>query len=226
VARKAHFFARMVEINAVSSSNSTSSASQVQGKADPGEVRVYGPGDRGPKVAELQSFLRSRGYDVGSSDGIYGPRTERAVRKYNSDRGDIPPSGIVSRNTESSIKEEASGWKSAPSLSEIAKGKDASAGFNSKGEAVRFAQRALNNIERGRGSGRLAEDGHFGANTWARISDFQYRNNLEGTGVLDAPTLKALRQASARQDPSDGFERGPRPGTAASDFVNGRARIG
>ena len=41
-------------------------------------------GDRGDNVRKLQQSLINAGYDVGSSgaDGIYGQRTQDAVRHY------------------------------------------------------------------------------------------------------------------------------------------------
>lgn len=39
-------------------------------------------GSRGDEVVTLQAFLQNKGYYTGDVDGIYGPKTERAVRKY------------------------------------------------------------------------------------------------------------------------------------------------
>lgn len=53
---------------------------------------------RGAQVAEVQRGLREGGYDPGPADGIFGPRTEAAVRAYQADRG-IEVDGIVGRQT-------------------------------------------------------------------------------------------------------------------------------
>ncbi len=38
-------------------------------------------------ISKLQSALISRGYNSGPVDGAYGPITERAVKKYQKDKG-------------------------------------------------------------------------------------------------------------------------------------------
>lgn len=54
--------------------------------------------DRGAAVSELQQGLRDGGYAPGPVDGIFGPRTEAAVRAFQTDRG-IEVDGIVGRQT-------------------------------------------------------------------------------------------------------------------------------
>lgn len=55
-------------------------------------------GDRGPVVRDLQLFLRNRGYYFGRIDGIYGYRTDRAVRNFQY-ANRLRTDGIVGRNT-------------------------------------------------------------------------------------------------------------------------------
>jgi peptidoglycan hydrolase-like protein with peptidoglycan-binding domain len=45
-------------------------------------------GDTGPAVKEVQCILRARGYSVGPSgvDGDFGPDTEAAVKRFQTDR--------------------------------------------------------------------------------------------------------------------------------------------
>ena len=49
--------------------------------------RLLGRGSRGPDVLELQSKLVKLGYNLGKVDGIYGPKTEGAVRNFQKDHG-------------------------------------------------------------------------------------------------------------------------------------------
>jgi len=51
-------------------------------------------GDTGDPVRRLQNGLTKYGVDPGHVDGIFGPRTEQAVRAYQGDRG-VPVDGIV-----------------------------------------------------------------------------------------------------------------------------------
>ena len=48
----------------------------------------------GPDVLELQERLLSLGYGPLAPDGVYGPRTTEAVRRFQRDRG-IEPDGVV-----------------------------------------------------------------------------------------------------------------------------------
>ena len=60
--------------------------------------RILYRGLQGEDVRELQSKLESLGYDVGPIDGIFGPLTERAVRKFQKDN-DLVVEGIVGQDT-------------------------------------------------------------------------------------------------------------------------------
>jgi len=55
--------------------------------AEMAALNVLRFGDRGPEVAALQQALRSAGYSPGVVDGVYGPRTEEAVRRAQADFG-------------------------------------------------------------------------------------------------------------------------------------------
>lgn len=56
------------------------------------------PGARGPEVRALQDQLRAAGFDPGRTDGVFGPRTERAVRDFQQSRG-LQVDGIAGRRT-------------------------------------------------------------------------------------------------------------------------------
>jgi N-acetylmuramoyl-L-alanine amidase len=53
---------------------------------------------RGDDVRELQERLGELGFDVGRIDGIFGPRTARALREFQTNYG-IPGDAIVGRST-------------------------------------------------------------------------------------------------------------------------------
>jgi N-acetylmuramoyl-L-alanine amidase len=53
---------------------------------------------RGDDVRSLQERLGALGFDVGRIDGIFGPRTARAVREFQANYG-IPADAIVGRST-------------------------------------------------------------------------------------------------------------------------------
>lgn len=57
----------------------------------PGDIadgdELLEPGDRGPRVAELQEELRDAGFYSGPIDGIYGIATQRAVESFQRSQG-------------------------------------------------------------------------------------------------------------------------------------------
>jgi peptidoglycan hydrolase-like protein with peptidoglycan-binding domain len=55
-------------------------------------------GSRGNDVANLQRQLAAQGYNPGSADGIFGPRTRRAVEAFQQAQG-IGVDGIAGRRT-------------------------------------------------------------------------------------------------------------------------------
>lgn len=62
----------------------------------PAMRQILRPGSRGHWVMTLQADLRLLGYrDVGPMDGIFGPRTETALKQFQSRHG-FPASGVTS----------------------------------------------------------------------------------------------------------------------------------
>ena len=55
------------------------------------------PGERGEEVKKLQEALKKLGYAIGTVDGIFGGKTEAAVKAFQTDRG-LKPTGTVSEN--------------------------------------------------------------------------------------------------------------------------------
>ncbi|MEO5323430.1 N-acetylmuramidase domain-containing protein [Mesorhizobium sp. CC13] len=73
---------------------------QVDGPAHGEETMKMG--SRGEPVAELQEALLARGYPV-DTDGIYGPGTAAAVKRFQEDRG-LAADGIAGPRTQAAIK--------------------------------------------------------------------------------------------------------------------------
>ncbi|MFH9859550.1 peptidoglycan-binding protein [Streptomyces sp. NPDC017202] len=59
---------------------------------------VLRKGDSGPSVIRLQNDLNTHGYSVGQVDGIFGNKTDAAVRQFQSDHG-LSVDGIVGSAT-------------------------------------------------------------------------------------------------------------------------------
>lgn len=60
--------------------------------------RLADPMMRGEKIREIQQKLKSQGFDPGSADGIFGPRTFTAVLNFQKFQG-LVPDGEVGRQT-------------------------------------------------------------------------------------------------------------------------------
>ena len=62
------------------------------------ELRLTYPYMRGDDVRELQRALKEQGYDPGQIDGIFGKKTERAVKRFQKASG-LKADGIAGRRT-------------------------------------------------------------------------------------------------------------------------------
>lgn len=74
-------------------------------KADkPSEVVVFNlrRGSKGADVTRLQTALNAQGYDCGAADGIFGAKTEAAVRNFQSDNR-LTVDGIAGRFTQAAL---------------------------------------------------------------------------------------------------------------------------
>ena len=70
-------------------------------------------GSKGSSVSELQTLLNDKGYDL-SVDGIFGSKTQAAVRDYQSKNG-LSVDGIVGKNTWNALTGGSSGASSGSS---------------------------------------------------------------------------------------------------------------
>ena len=68
--------------------------------------RTLGKGDRGWDVVVLQHVLAMRGYSPGAADGAFGPRTKRAVKRFQR-AGGLAVDGRVGPQTTAAL---ASAW--------------------------------------------------------------------------------------------------------------------
>lgn len=59
-------------------------------------------GSRGSDVTKLQTALNAQGYDCGAADGIFGAKTEAAVRNFQRDHS-LTVDGIAGRDTQAAL---------------------------------------------------------------------------------------------------------------------------
>lgn len=94
-------------------------------------------GSRGDDVREVQEMLISQGYLNDDADGIFGPKTEAAVRAFQQEKG-LDATGIVGEGTYNALKQETAG-EEAEAAQETA---DEEAGVAQTAETTQVAENA------------------------------------------------------------------------------------
>lgn len=172
-------------------------------------------GSRGDDVRRLQQALIQLGFLSGSADGVFGNKTEEAVRKFQK-ANHLESDGLAGKKTlavlyaadqvsaSASSAEVSSGPaadSSRSSDSAVAAGSSSSANLfsgnynvlrlGSTGSRVRILQKALIQLNYLTGS----PDGKYGEQTVAAVLSFQRQHNLYQDGVAGKSTLTALEAA-------------------------------
>jgi peptidoglycan hydrolase-like protein with peptidoglycan-binding domain len=143
--------------------------------ANDGQPTV-GPGDTGEPVRQAQRALRRTPDTTLKVDGIFGPKTEAATKKFQQSEG-LPPTGAVDEAT----------WKALPDGNPMPTLRE-----GARGDAVRSLQDALT-----KGAFGLWEttpqgvDGIFGPNTTASVRAFQTWAGLTADGIVGQQTWDA-----------------------------------
>jgi peptidoglycan hydrolase-like protein with peptidoglycan-binding domain len=165
-------------------------------------------------VAALQVALRAVGLSPGPIDGITGPRTRAAVRRFQR-RRHLAVDGIAGPRTRRAL-----GRRGTPALG---------------ARAMRLGQRgwdvaALQFLLSSRGFGPGGFDGGFGPNTSTAVRRFQSAAGLSVDGVAGPSTLAALRRRRLSAPSPSGPVRFLRPiaGRITDGFgwVGGRRHTG
>ena len=174
-------------------------------------------GSRGEEVRVLQQVLINLGFLKGNADGIFGNKTEDAVRKFQGSRN-LTVDGLAGKKTRSLLQDAASKTASASSdasaqteaapkqassaASEVpvTSASSGSALFNGnyatirlkdRGARVKILQDAL--IRLNYLSGKA--DGIFGNLTMKAVLLFQQENKLSADGIAGKKTLSSLEKA-------------------------------
>ncbi len=164
-----------------SSCTSTSRASQTPTTTAAGPNDTLILGSRGDVVADLQSTLRTLGFDPGPADGIFGRMTLTAVVAFQSAKG-LTVDGKVGPATKSALG--SSPTASAP----VTSGPAAVVAYGIFDSSVVELQGMLAKL--GHAPGPV--DGAFGPLTLVAVTRFQTAAGLPGTGTVDQATWDAL----------------------------------
>jgi peptidoglycan hydrolase-like protein with peptidoglycan-binding domain len=158
---------------------------------NPGQPTIA-PGATGDAVRRLQRALR-RTPDLGLSvDGVFGPKTETAVKGFQQGAG-LVVDGIVGPLTWGALPDGGP----MPTLQE-----------GSSGEVVRSLQQILTNGAPGQWNTTPgAIDGNFGPNTKASVKAFQVWGGVASDGVVgDQTWAVSLHAASATLESAVGLQ--------------------
>ncbi|RXJ02935.1 hypothetical protein DS745_04945 [Anaerobacillus alkaliphilus] len=136
------------------------------------------PGMRHQDVKELQDVLRQKGFFTHhTSTGFYGEVTKQAVAKFQQ-ANQLPRTGVANQQTLSLL---------APKQS-IQNQQQVTLKVGSRGQAVTQLQLTLKQA----GFFQANPTGYFGPVTEKAVREFQLRNGLRSTGVVDTATHTAL----------------------------------
>ena len=164
-------------------------------------AETYGklrPGDSGAAVLRLQNGLKQLGFDPGSPDGKYGPKTTNAVLLFQQRYG-LTVDGLAGPKTQQKLYSILGGSPSVPqtnptqatvptTVSGWFSGNYATIESGQRGDRVRLLQAALKKT--GYYSGAL--DGSFGSGTLQAVKNFQKAAGLTQDGKAGTRTLKKL----------------------------------
>ena len=147
------------------------------------------------QVRQLQRALRNGAYAPGPVDGVYGPLTEGAVRRFQQAH-DLAIDGIVGPQTGAALR-----------TASLARGRPPpairpGAGYRSPGGSGRVLeiQRMLSSLRYEFGP----VDGLFGPRTQAAVQWFQVHHGFRPTGIVDQGTFTRLRALSRGSPGIDG----------------------
>jgi len=187
------------------------------------ESTTLSHGMQGEEVQKLQEALITLGYLKGTADGIYGNKTENAVRKFQR-KNKLSADGLAGVKTKELIFSKASG-KSTSSGSSGNSSSSKNSGSSAQNNENASNNKVSNNnavsdgslfggnyatLKSGNKNARVrtlqtalialnylsgSADGSYGKKTKAAVIAFQKANNLKADGAAGKKTLAALEKA-------------------------------
>jgi len=155
-------------------------------------------GMKGSAVKDLQQKLKDKGYYQSSVDGIFGPKTEKAVKSFQKAVG-ITVDGIAGPVTLAKLNGSSSSRGSSTSSS-----KSSLLKRGMKGSAVKDLQQKLKD----KGYYHSSVDGIFGPKTEKAVKSFQKAVGITVDGIAGPVTLAKLNGSSSSSRGNSSSDRG------------------
>jgi len=158
-------------------------------------------GMKGDSIVKVQRVLIDQGYLQGTADGVFGRKTEAAVRRFQKKNG-LRADGLVGEKTQSvlfpdhtsvSLSSTPSSQKATPAKTGYFHDDYSTINSSTDPDRIRLLQKALISMNYLRSSA----DGSYGTMTKSAVRSFQQGNGLKGDGVAGIKTLKAIEKALA-----------------------------
>jgi len=176
-------------IPALAASTSSSTIILVERSATAEPLRL---GSRGSEVKAVQKRLKELGYLNDTADGVFGPKTEAAVKAFQKRNG-LTADGVVGTATRAKL--DSSSAKAVSSSTTTTTATDNTLRSGSKGSEVKELQQRLKELGYYTGS----VDGVYGSGTIKAVRAFQERNRLTVDGVAGPSTQKVLYSSAAKK---------------------------
>ena len=142
--------------------------------------------DRGAAVTQLQSMLTKLGYTT-AVDGVFGPGTEAAVKKFQADKG-LKVDGVAGTATLALLRSLTGSGSASGSPKGLFGGNYTKMIRGETSSRVRTLQKALNDL--GYSVGKV--DGVYGSGTEAAVRWFQQVQGLDVDGKAGEKTLRRM----------------------------------
>lgn len=159
-------------------------------------------GSSGSEVKAVQKRLKELGYLTGTADGVFGEKTEEAVKAFQKRNG-LTADGVVGESTrkvlDSSSAKKAetgtsAGSSSGSSGTSTKVNEKKTLRYGDSGEDVKTLQRRLKEL----GYYSSSIDGEYGTVTVRAVKAFQAKNGLTEDGTAGEATLRKLNSSTAK----------------------------
>ena len=137
-------------------------------------------------VLNLEKHLEAAGYQLGTPNRRFGPRTQAAVKAFQRHSG-LPQTGVVDERTWSKLRGKLFAANSGTSPAQR---------VNERGAAVLRTEKQLKAL--GYRVGNV--DGLFSENTARAVRAFQRKHRLNVTGAVGGGTAQAIKKALQRKN--------------------------